>query len=725
MRLDQLDSHHPLFILIGMANSWRISHRGVACAFGVLACLSLTLPAKAMADDASDSQSPASVRSQRQGGISLAAFLAKLDEQAEEERPATTENDLVAETIEDMLTLLPYAPPSDLEIVLALPAHFAKRAREAEAAGRHGEATRFAALGGLFEDLLKLKQTTDPQVAMLRESEPPHAQTNASPSIAAAPASLPDDGHNPIAGARDEATTSFSSAMPGREPSPLTVTSGAVAGAPVAQQPAASPIVAVLEKLDKQIRADPATLTGTDSIGETVAELAALLPNAPPSDAKLALAFPMHCATRAHEAEADGRFDEANRFVATSDIVRDLVTGMASMDGGAPQNPLRPAAKSGGSPAIAAAPLLPAGDPANRNAAPVTTALLGDTQGAGKISPPSDESLPIQPQGAVGRPAAESRSNSASANADIAQGRQLSVVALLAKLDKQIATDPPGKTQDNNVAETIEDLLSALRGASSADIRLVLVMPVHFSNRAREAEAEGRHGEANRFVMLAGLLADLFNGTTIQDATSPQPHTDRTVVAANALPSIAPSPKPLDPSGNDRLGDMRVQQDSTMMPPGSTPTLGPASVELAGHDGGGVAVGPGPIATNLTPLRAAEAPLDPPNNRSAKGDAGKPLQTPDLRVALLAMPSEPGGADTKPPLATLLISPDRTVNPHVVAKVAPLPRAAVPPLTRVVAPTAHAALDPQCRAIALKFELGEEPSDAERSYLRQGCRQHG
>jgi hypothetical protein len=34
-------------------------------------------------------------------------------------------------------------------------------------------------------------------------------------------------------------------------------------------------------------------------------------------------------------------------------------------------------------------------------------------------------------------------------------------------------------------------------------------------------------------------------------------------------------------------------------------------------------------------------------------------------------------------------------------------------------------VDPQCRAIALKFEIGEEPSDAERSYLQHGCRQHG
>ena len=129
----------------------------------MLACLSLTVPRLAIGDETSDSQSPALVESHRQGEASIVALLAKLERQVEEDRPASAQDDAVAETIADLLTLVPYAPPSDAKLILALPAHFMKRAREAEAGGRDGEANRFAMLGNLLADVFKPTDATDQQ----------------------------------------------------------------------------------------------------------------------------------------------------------------------------------------------------------------------------------------------------------------------------------------------------------------------------------------------------------------------------------------------------------------------------------------------------------------------------------------------------------------------------------------------------------------------------------
>ena len=762
IRLDQLDTHHPPYILAHMANSWRISHRGVAYAFGMLACLSLTVPRMAMADETSDSQSPALVESHRQGEASIVALLAKLERQVEEDRPAPAQDDAVAETIADLLTLVPYAPPSDAKLILALPAHFMKRAREAEAGGRDGEANRFAMLGNLLADVFKPTDATDQQAPTVWGPEPPNTPASGSPSIAAPPASLPDDaagsGHTPIDAAKDSAMTSPASrdASPGQSSADLTTRAGRPSDSPAGtvapaagagygqtfsptepRQQGASPIVTLLAKLDKQIAADPATLTET--VGETIADLLALLPNAMPSDAQLVLALPVHCAARAREAQAGGRFDEAYRFVAVGDIVGNLANVKAPNDRANSQDPqwleTKPAATESRSPSIEAAPVLLPGDRASKDA-PVGTTVIGGTQNGAMMSPPSPEASPSQAQAAFAGRKADSRPITAFANvpANGGERRQAappatpqpqgapSLVALLAKLDKLIATYPPGAAQDRKVAETIEDILTALRDAPPSDTRLMLAMPVHFSNRAQEAEAGGRHDEANRFAILAGLLEDLFKGVTLQDATTQQPKAERPAVAVNASPSIAPAANPLNPLGDDRVSDTQVHPASTTSPAGPALTLGIPSAEIAGHadDRSGVAVGPTPVAANLAPPRAAEESSDPAKNGPAKSDGMKPPE--NLRVTLREM-AMPAGADTRQPLGTLLISPDR---PSAVAKgtAAPPPRVAAPSARKVATSTAHA-VDPQCRAIALKFEIGEEPSDAERSYLQHGCRQHG
>ena len=146
-----------------------------------------------MADDTLNSQSPASTGSQQRGATSIVALLAKLDRQIEEDRPASVQNDLVAETVAHLLTLLPSAAPTDAELVFALPAHFAKRAREAEAGGRQSEANRFAALGSVFESLLKPKDTTGPRAPMRATAGHPTLQQPAVLQSRRQPASLPED----------------------------------------------------------------------------------------------------------------------------------------------------------------------------------------------------------------------------------------------------------------------------------------------------------------------------------------------------------------------------------------------------------------------------------------------------------------------------------------------------------------------------------------------------
>jgi hypothetical protein len=720
-----------------MANSWGKSYQRVASALGMLAYLLLTVPEKVMANDTLNSQSPASTGSQQGGATSIVALLAKLDRQIEEDRPASVQNDLVAETVAHLLTLLPYAAPTDAELVFALPAHFAKRSREAEAGGRQSEANRFAAVGSVLEGVLKPMDTADPRAPMQATAGPPHAPATSSPSISTEPPSLPEDvagdGHTPIDGAQDAAMTSPPSldASPGQTPATLAgraagphdaVPTGAPAAIQAldptaARQQGAPPIVVLLAKLNKQIGADP--VTPVDAVAETVADLLALLPNAPPSDAKLVLALPVQYATRAREAEAAGRFDEANRFAALGGALGDVLKGMVPEDGAAQENPqwpkAEPPATDSGSPAIAAAPALPPGDPVSEDDASVGQPPVGVAEDAAMTSPPSSQALPIQPQTALAGRASDSRPGSASTNVPTDGGQNsravapataqpqgaASVVALLANLDKQIATDPPGKEQDDKVAETVANILTILRDASPFDTRLIRAMPVHFLNRAHQADAGGRHDEANRFAMLAGLLEDLFNGPTLQHATTQQtpqqPKAERSTVVASANLSIAATPDQ-------------------------------PSAELAGraHDRSGVAVEPKPSTAKLAPPRTMEEPSNPAKNRPAESDGRKPPQTPELRLALRDMPS---GADARPPLGEILISPERVVSPRAVAKMAtapaaPPPRVAVPASTRGAKSTANA-VDPRCRAIVLKFEIGEEPSDAERTYLRHGCRQHG
>jgi hypothetical protein len=208
------------------------------------------------------------------------------------------------------------------------------------------------------------------------------------------------------------------------------------------------------------------------------------------------------------------------------------------------------------------------------------------------------------------------------------------IVVLLDRLEREIAEDHLLMPPHDNVDDTVKAIVVLLPGAPASEVKMVLEMPRHLEQRAREAEAVGHHEEARRFAM----LGDALSGTPqTKTAIASQP------AAATALPSNA----------------------------------GDSSLRL---------------------------------NHLMPGDGAKPLALPDGRLASREAPSRTDGDGVQPSVSEIEVYPDAAGSGRAVRK----PRT----------PAAVSATNSRCRAITLKIEIGEQPSDAERSYLRDGC-QHG
>ena len=124
--------------------------------------------------------------------------------------------------------------------------------------------------------------------------------------------------------------------------------------------------------------------------------------------------------------------------------------------------------------------------------------------------------------------------------------------------------------------------------------------------------------------------------------------------------------------------------------------------------------------------RALEGASNAAKNAPATSDGLKPPQTPELRLASRDISSLPAGTDARPPLGGFSSRPSGRWDTASGSQGgdgsgSALPRVAAPASTKVATSTANT-LDPQCRAIVLKFQIGKEPSDAERNLLRHGCR---
>ena len=242
---------------------------------------------------------------------------------------------------------------------------------------------------------------------------------------------------------------------------------------------------------------------------------------------------------------------------------------------------------------------------------------------------------------------------------------------LLNRLEKEIAEDhllaPPG----DNVDATIEAIIALLPSAPASDFEMVLNMPEHLRQRAREAEAAGHHDEAKRFA----VLGDSLRGTTLREGAGDQPE---------------PMPEPRQP---------------------------------------GTAAGATPATANQSSSNVGDSSLQ--LNLSTLGGAGKPLPVPDgLLASRKEAPTPTGGGSAQPSVSGIVVYPDRAARGRAVGRAAamlasPMRRTASP--SAVPPPPSKAAIsatNSRCRAITLKFAIGEEPSEAERNYLRDGC-QHG
>ena len=89
-------------------------------------------------------------------------------------------------------------------------------------------------------------------------------------------------------------------------------------------------------------------------------------------------------------------------------------------------------------------------------------------------------------------------------------------IALLARLEKQIAENRMATPPDDNAADTLQAILTLLPNASLADSQLVAAAFSHFADRARKAEAAGRHDEAKRFA----TFGDQSGRTTLNDGAA-------------------------------------------------------------------------------------------------------------------------------------------------------------------------------------------------------------
>jgi hypothetical protein len=286
-----------------------------------------------------------------------------------------------------------------------------------------------------------------------------------------------------------------------------------------------------------------------------------------------------------------------------------------------------------------------------------------------------------------------------------------SITALLAKLEKQIVEDAA------TASDTIVDILMLLPNASPSDTKFALTIPLQYAKRAREAEAAGHYDEASRFAAMGDVLGNLLSGATPNTASGQQP-TAKPPIRASNTPSVVDHTLPNNP----------LAQDAPITTPNQETRLSQQPAMLAERT---IDNHPEMAAAEPKPATAAPMPAMAMERSSladpTMNEAVKPLPAQELNGAVRETVSATHGEFEPPFVETPFRKP--AANPHALINVARVPavqrrRTTIPSSARL-ATAMTKAVDPQCRAIVLKFAIGEEPSDAERTYLRQGCHQHG
>jgi len=279
---------------------------------------------------------------------------------------------------------------------------------------------------------------------------------------------------------------------------------------------------------------------------------------------------------------------------------------------------------------------------------------------------------PARAEGATGPAGTDRRPLSETAGPH--SGRPM--IALLQRLDRQIAEDHLAIPQNDNASQTLETIIGMLERAPAEDVQLLIDLPSHFAKRADEAAESGRDAEAKRFL----LLAEVLSGTAPADA------------AAGTVPQSPQTPA----SGNNPLA---VAEPSQAV---SAPAREAATRAHGERTGVSQPSGANPVSNSATgdpPEIAATLP-------DTQGVLGRYSSSKDRRPDPLVASSQlPTVFVTLPALRKVVAIPQ--------------PRGMAPPTRRV--PVKGTVMDSRCRDIAQEFAIGEVPTEAERGYLRKGC----
>jgi hypothetical protein len=251
------------------------------------------------------------------------------------------------------------------------------------------------------------------------------------------------------------------------------------------------------------------------------------------------------------------------------------------------------------------------------------------------------------------------------------------IIALLQRLDRQIAEDHLVEPQNDNVSQTLGTITGLLEQAPAEDLQLVIDLPSHLAQRADQAAGSGRDAEARRFLLLAAIVSR----SSPDDADGRTPTQIPQILTPGKDPVALAEPSPV----------LSPAQDAASLPLGESADVSQPSAPNV-DDSSSMKE---PPATGAA-LAALSDILDAPDQHSSKSTRG-----------LLVAPSQ---------LPTVFVTAPALHEVIAIQR----PRVMVPPTTR--APVRVTTVNSRCRSIAQKFAIGEVPSEAERDYLREGCK---
>jgi TPR repeat protein len=427
-------------------------------------------------------------------------------------------------------------------------------------------------------------------------------------------------------------------------------------------------ISALLARAEQQIADGRMFSPPNNNAAETFRSLFAMLP--PNSDLQAMRNVAAQLSARARAAEAAGRHEEAERFTTWADA---FTTSPGMGPSPSPRNvagAIPPAAPSGA-----------------QTPAPSPPPAIAAIAAPAKIPP------------------------------------ELS--ALLAKAEREIAEGRMWSPPDDNAADTFRTLVAKLPQAPVLSLQAMQSIAEQLTAHARAAEAGGRHEEAARFT----TWADAFTTPSQADAGSSPPQT--AVTGGTALPAGQETKAPPPPSRVASAAPPPSAEPVIARPAGrAEPALPSVPVALLLERGDAMLRLGDIAAARLLYQRAVMV-----GSARAATSLGKTFDPAVLaKLGVRGMTPDPDSAERWYRKAITMGDRDAESQLQALARAraGPETRRVLPPgkvstlqslempsiLVRAPAPVPA---ETHCRAIVARVQLGEEPSDAERASLRQGC----